>query len=677
MTNFLPAMRFVLFFLFSSYGLGRLVDKLVRNETKIGWAYATSLGVASWIVCGGVLNLLQMVSPLTLRCSLYAGATFALGFVCLDLFSRREKGEVNTTATTANGTHPPRHQKIADIAFFSLVMAVLIFCVYFLMPSNAFNFHDDFHYYLHPSLQLLSTGSLNFNLLSALGINEMGGQIFMKAFPAIYFDSKYANTFDSIICFALSLGLIIEFGRKIGAVNWITILSSIIFLLVNPQIVNTTSCYSGVLMIIGIIYTNYSIKKNIIRIENTSYSNILCASIPAAIFYSSLVTIKATLIIYSCSFFIFNFLFDILFQKSKSTVIKIYVSIGTVSLLLLSTWLFAPSTKYLHILQKKVISLWMSMQLNAPPAIEIPAAPVNGFRSLFSTGKLYWGNSYPDYMLILVALLVAAGFSLYGLSQKRFAKDSKEIVLVPAAALSASVCLFIFGRMIDIETALRYAIPILIAILPVSILFVEKYFRNSSHTLIKNCGHALLALYLLIGVMFTGTFVDRVKRISQQRTLISFPMSNQYRDFMRYIFSGQREEEVRSVQSTIKAGEPFLAWISTPFFLDFSRNRIVTLEVCDTLGGVYNDEIPSDVDIETFWNFFRKLGVRYILWEYNGAAVKDDQWYIKYGARKQLFFKKTLPTLARYTKVIYDNNSFAVLDIREFHVNTSNTTSEN
>lgn len=672
MTNFLPAIGFVLFFLFSTYGLGRLIDKIVHNETKIGWAYATTLGIAGWIIYGGGLNYLHMVSPLTLRYSMYCGIMLAVGFFCIDLISWSEGYRIQTDLASTHGSRPPEPQDVGSFFSFLLVFAVLSFTTYYLMPSSSYNLHDDFHSYLHPVIQMLATGGLDFNLLSTLGMNEVGGQLLMRAFPAIYFDIQYANTFDAIICFAIGIGLLIEFGRKIRAGNGIIFIATIIFMFINPQIVNTSSCYSGTLMILGLLYSIVHLNNEMFQSDNKPIVDTIIHTIPVAMFYSSIVSLKATFIVFACVFFVLKFLLELFFQKSRWVVIKKNVTIGTIALILFSPWLLSPSTKYLHTLQAKLSATWMGLNSTATPAIIAQVPSAFSFASLFSTGKLFWGNSYTDYLAIFAALILAAALSFYRLTRSASTLEGEEIILLPVGAFAAIACIFIFSQMIAPHTALRYVIPVLIAIMPFSTLVIGKYFVGSPQTCIKNCGLALVAMHLIIGWMFSGTFIDRVERISQQRTLLSFPITESYKNFMRFIFGGQRQEKIRSVQSHIAAGGHILAWISTPFYLDFARNKITTFEVCNIIGGAYKNEMLEDVDnINSLWNFLRKIGIQYIVWEYEGTAVKNDQWYIANGA-PEFFFKKTLPVLANHTKVIYNKDSFAVLDIRELHLDTPN-----
>ncbi len=81
MLNMLSTLGFTIAFLFSTYGFGCLITRFVYKTKKIGWAYSTTLGIAGWVIYGGVLNLFKLVSPVVLYLSLFAGCASAVSIM--------------------------------------------------------------------------------------------------------------------------------------------------------------------------------------------------------------------------------------------------------------------------------------------------------------------------------------------------------------------------------------------------------------------------------------------------------------------------------------------------------------------------------------------------------------------------------------------------------------------
>jgi hypothetical protein len=72
---------------------------------------------------------------------------------------------------------------------------------------------------------------------------------------------------------------------------------------------------------------------------------------------------------------------------------------------------------------------------------------------------------------------------------------------------------------------------------------------------------------------------------------------------MKYALSRAKLGDVREKQRMIPAGASLIAWINTPYFLDYSRNTIFDVEVAGTSNPW---AVPPQSD--------------YILWEYRGSA---------------------------------------------------------
>jgi hypothetical protein len=104
----------------------------------------------------------------------------------------------------------------------------------------------------------------------------------------------------------------------------------------------------------------------------------------------------------------------------------------------------------------------------------------------------------------------------------------------------------------------------------------------------------------------------------------------------------------------IPEGEPLIAWVATPFHLDFARNAIVDVEPAGLT--TRWARMPDDV--------------RYVLWDYSGFGVPSPQDYVNqsrtHGARdrmtavRALRFGQDLIARAQKGTVLHDDGRIIV-----------------
>ena len=101
-----------------------------------------------------------------------------------------------------------------------------------------------------------------------------------------------------------------------------------------------------------------------------------------------------------------------------------------------------------------------------------------------------------------------------------------------------------------------------------------------------------------------------------------------------------------------------LAWINAPFYLDYKRNRII------------------DIDPAGIGNAWARIPVaQYLIWDYNGFATRDEEWYRKQtldvgagerrNAARSLDFLKRLEAMVASGEVVYDNGEVKVVRLAQ------------
>ena len=113
---------------------------------------------------------------------------------------------------------------------------------------------------------------------------------------------------------------------------------------------------------------------------------------------------------------------------------------------------------------------------------------------------------------------------------------------------------------------------------------------------------------LFILISFTNSFSDRIRQAYNYRTTLAFSQfatSSNYLTYNQYVLNGEAQSRIKAIQTSIPPGAEIIAWIKTPFYLDYKRNIIYDAEPA----GLANPwaHIPQ---------------AEYVMYEYRGFAVR-------------------------------------------------------
>ncbi len=658
---------FILFFLISTYGFGVTSARFFYKDEKTGAAFAASLGIAILITFGGLLNLLHIAYPAVLSSALVLGVILAMIHLSLRIQSCIKSGARISRFLDKYRNADTRLLALEDSILLLLPLAPLAFCTYFLMPTYAFNFHDDLHTYMDWPLQMLQTGSFQHNLFSQLGLHYLGGQSFMQSFSQIYFDIRYINVFDAIICFVLGIGIIVEFGKKIESGFSPVLLAVILYLFINPMYVNISALYSASLMILGLVFSTCRLREAYANSNLSEKETILPATIPVSLFFTSLVTLKATFVVFPILYFLLCFTWDAIRLKNKKLMLTINLGTAFTAMILLTPWLAISFKKYASIFQHLFTA---QQQTGMTSAAKMPLLlDLKRVWGVLSTADIFWGNSFPDYLLILTSLGLFSLACSFWLA-RRHENMLYHMTMPVMAAAGACFLSFFFLSYGRPDLYIRYSIPIMIAVLPLMTLFAGHCTTNRmtkqrsipTTKMLTRVMSFLLALQLITAGTFLGTFIDRVERIADKGMMLSFPVNEYYFSFMKSALSREREEIIRKAQDLTEEGTEILAWISTPFNLDFSRNNISLIKVLEMPWS----DIPIGADRDELLRYFRGKGIRYIIWEYEGYAVVSSKFCQDYKKLDFLYLIDAFRDIAAKTNVIYHQNFIVIFDIEEY-----------
>jgi hypothetical protein len=606
--------------------------------SRLSAAYLATFGLSIWVAIGGILNAAHIAYPIVLNLIL------AFGMVLFAISLRRwlrdresgSPGSYGRGEPQQPGSRPPG---ILTYVPYLFVIAATVFHSMVLLPAGAFNHHDDFYKYLPRIVQMLHTGTLGGNPFSWVGADSLGAQAFLQGFFVANLPLTYVNGFDAVICFLLSGLLIGDLGRRFNIHWFLTSLVVVLFIFVNPQIVNISALYSATLMILALVYSS------ILFLEigtKATTAELVWASIPLALFAATLANLKQTFVPFAAIYFCLFFLLAPLSQRSARDVLFSAGTATVTAVLSLSPWIWVFWDKFhdavqmaeqrFLILISAVSSLVQTTVVStayASSSNRALAAEESLFEDLFSFRPLFWGGNQFYYNFLFFGIAVATIYACYRLRKEP--RASRALMLIAAAAGTAAISsyLLMVGITRHVDAGVRFSAPILMAVYASLALIYGKYtlvhtgspdrVKNSS----KSAGILLTALLCVPIVMFSGQWWERSTKALEARSFMAFPISPGYVRYQSKILSDMGRQVTRSMQEPTEVDSTIWAWISMPFYLDFSRNRILYASTSDRLTeGVQIGKYDRGQWLK---KILRAEGVDYILWEYYGPGKEIGQ----------------------------------------------------
>jgi len=121
---------------------------------------------------------------------------------------------------------------------------------------------------------------------------------------------------------------------------------------------------------------------------------------------------------------------------------------------------------------------------------------------------------------------------------------------------------------------------------------------------------------------FATNFAFRVRRSVENRSLLSFQLTQPYIDLVKHMVSETEANYTRTIQTRMEPGSGALVWIVAPFHLSFLRNRLYLVSE----GGLTSPALhfPAGAPVESLNKYLREWGIRYVLIETKGGAVREE-----------------------------------------------------
>jgi hypothetical protein len=483
-----------------------------------------------------------------------------------------------------------------------LAAPVLIFTIATQLRPSVYNLYDDYQKYFAYPVRMLETGTVFGSPLSAIGMQTLGAQAFLDGFVVAFFPIQYINGVDAV--FGLFLCLIL--ASQITQYRLMTMICMLSVIFINPQYVNISTLYCGSALIMAIA---------------------ACESSPAAVglLCAALIAMKPTFAV-----FVAIHLLAMAFVEGWRWTVRT----GGATAIFLLPWILVHAPHYVA-----------GLHAHLPPPTPVVGQVETDSLNLFSFATLDYQSSPGNYTLLIAALVIC------GLICFRAGR-------APACCASGVATFFVFIYVLGpihagYEHSLRYYAPIAIGLAP------------AVFGLTANCASRPSWLPVLVAAIplaaFGPSLLTRVEWALTNHSVASYTelaTAPDYVDYNRRVLYGAERETIRAIQEKVPAGEPVLAWVNTPFYLDYKRNRIFDIE----LAGIGNPwaEIPA---------------ARYLILDYNGYATRPRGEYVEFAldvgagerrnALRALDFIRRIDELVRTGEVIFDSGEIKVVRIRD------------
>ena len=485
--------------------------------------------------------------------------------------------------------------------------AIVIFTIATQLPPSIYNFHDDFQKYLAYPVRMVETGTVFGSPLSAMGLQTLGAQAFLHGFVVAFFPIIYINGVDAVLGLFLCLMLATRFAK-----GWIAAACVLAVVVINPQYVNISTLYLGSALMMAMVAESFD--------ESPS-------AVALGLLAAALVAMKPIYLIFVAIHFVLVGFVEI---EGIKNGLRWIVRAGIAAGIFLSPWVVMHAPNYL------ASKHHTTRPTPAPDAEDTDAI------NLVSFEPLEYGATAVNYTALV------ASFAICGV----ICRSSRKMIASCASAVAAFfVFVYVLGPMnYGYNHALRYYVPVAIAVAPAVFGFAASYARS----LWVPIAVVAIALVAFAPSAWTrATAAVKLHTVASYSWLVEDP---EYVDYNRRVLFGTEKQDVASLQNRVPAGERILAWMDTPFYLDYRRNKIFDI---DTAG------------IAVPWAEVPPAG--YLIWDYGGFATPDRADFegrlANTGANERrdsaltLDFIKRLDGMVGSGKVLYDDGEVMLVKL--------------
>ncbi|HVP00835.1 MAG TPA: hypothetical protein VMT15_22365 [Bryobacteraceae bacterium] len=485
-----------------------------------------------------------------------------------------------------------------------MIAAIVLFTAATQLRPGVYNFHDDFQKYFAHVVRMLETGTVYGSPLSAMGSQTLGAKAFLDGFVAALFPIAYLNGVDAVFGLLLCLMLATQFGatRTTAALCALTVFA------INPQYVNVSALFLGSALIMALASLDAG------------------RPLSVGLLYAALIAMKPTFVIFVAIH---------MAAMALAVGLRWAWRSGWATALFLSPWMLVHSPHYVYALLHRRLS---------PPHVQgtIDTDQIH----LFSWAPLDYGDTSMHFTLLAAAIAICGLLCWYAPAGKRM------LAFCACSVPAYLVFVYVFSPLeFGYGNSVRYFCPVAIGLAPPAFGWASTFARRR---------WIPVALTVLIVALFLPSTITRMKWAVHNHSIAAYDwlaQSPPYIAYSRRVLSDHERQAVAAMQNFIPAGEPVLAWINDPFYLDYGRNKIVDIDPAG-VGGPWAHLPPA----------------KYLILDYNGYPTATEDDYkddaLDAGAAQRRNAEYTLDFLHRINglvekgEVLFDNEEVRVVRIR-------------
>lgn len=669
MLTFLGVVIVLIVFLASTYGWGRFVFTHIYQSHPSSPAFCVTLGLTAWIAIGGFLNLAGIAYGFSLEIILATG--LVLSALYLKPTTSNFVGRLRSNFRSFAGIDETSSTmaRLLNTIPIAVVVSGTVFYMATVLPSEAFNFHDDFHKYFVAPYRMLHTGSLGGTKFEYVGLIYLGAQSYLQAFILSRFPLGYVNGFDLIFCFLVAGLLLNDIGLKVNAHWSFRTLAVTTFVVLHPQYVNISALYSGILFIFGLVYGTI-LSLDALRAGVTRSA--IIGGLPLAALFCNLVALKGNFMPFGGAYIAAYFaVCGFVMGKWRATLRTTGVFVLT-AVVILTPWMAMSSNSLVTTVSSALGAIGKTASVLGAETL------ADGrWRHLFSPAELGYGGSYLDYQLAVAAILlgtIVAAANFIGSSRKP--EDRHTIVFGIAGLAGLLTYAYLIQRAGIIYVNLRYSVPMVIAALSPAFLALDARllswkpdWAGTARRILTVSGIVLVLFQGVVVLSFADTFIRFRENAIEKRNILAFNNDESYRKGNQVALGPSMRAYVRYVQSKSRESAKIFAWIATPFHLDFARNTILPLEAPELV----LKDLPRDAepDHEDLRRSLQSRGIDYVMWQYQGYGVRTVARLVRRmrhsgrrgAAEREYKLVSLVAELVKSSEVLYADTIMVIVDI--------------
>lgn len=649
---------------FAAYGWGHPFVKSHRCAEHVGPVFTTCTGFAVFVPACGLVMLFGIPGYLVVWLMLAVG--WCVG--------------IRALATTMRRTpHPHARRRLRRFlvtsphalpATLAIVIAVatIAFLAMTLVPSFGFNHVDDYRYYLLRPVRFLVEGTLFRDLYDPILMDSLGGQALFQSLFVAVLPLTYIKAFDGVFCFALSLGLLVEYAYRTRCTGWTLCFAVCLMIVIHPQTVNESALYSGVMLLFTLLY--------LLQVTQTQSVHNPSGHGPTHDWLIAIVLVALIATKNSFVFFVAPMLFLFVIGR-RMTVANSRTPFGQLSRVAVLSGIVSMPFLLLTTDRIEAVLTHPGYAAEAVPlAVQVETFVAN-IEGLFRFWPLLYGGTTHMYVsLVLLGAITAA--VVLSIRLVRPASSSGHLMVVPCAALLAlTVGYLAVGGVMGPEHGIRYSAPVFVAVLPFAFQVLSnapalRSYVDKRQALVGNVGKTMLIVsFAFVPLMFSELLPFRIARAAVFNTQISYEYSAGLHAYGKASLDESEQEQLRALQHLVPAGAPMLVFVQRPFQLDFRRNLI---NVVSEWGLVTPwNPIPFYASGERLLRQLQANGTRYVLWEYRLPAANTDSIYQFHAHSDRAMFRKfgmrnlsltaLLDEVTLHSETVFDDGTIKLLKL--------------